>query len=166
MSQSISPRLARYYFGNRRAYKRLLFKFSLFGLLLGLGGIAVSVVFGSIILSVLFKPEYAQYNWVFVQIMTAGAVLVMFSIMNVGLTAARKFAIQVPLYATSAAGCALTAFFLVPRFGISGAAWSLLVCNTIGFLGCFVSVCWAASQEESSPDEPTAATEPLATNSV
>jgi O-antigen/teichoic acid export membrane protein len=73
---------------------------------------------------------------VFVQLTIAGAALFLFSAMNVALTTARRFAIQVPVYAFSAVVCGASAFLLIPHYGMLGAAWSLLICFFTGFVGC------------------------------
>jgi O-antigen/teichoic acid export membrane protein len=140
MGQAVSPRLAVYYVENRRAYKQLLTK--LFGIysLLGFLGVLVSIVIGKRLLTIMFTADYGQHNWVFVQLTIAGLVLFLFSLANTALTTARRFAIQLPLYAIAAIACGLSAFLLVPRYGMLGAAWSLLICYTVGFIGCMAAM--------------------------
>lgn len=136
LTRSVSPRLAKYYAENIKAYKSLLLKLILIGIVLGVTGIIIAVSAGKLILTILFKPEYAEHSNVFVIIVMAGLLLILFSFMNVGLTAARKFAIQVPIYATCAIACCLCSLCLIPKFGMKGAAISLIVCYTIGLTGC------------------------------
>jgi O-antigen/teichoic acid export membrane protein len=141
LSQSTSPRLAKYYFTNRSSYKRLLAKVTGVALVLGLTAIAASVLCGKAILTILFTREYAQHDSVFIQTMVAGAILLLFASMNCGLTATRRFTVQVPVYTLSAVACAISAILLIPRYGMMGAAWSLTICYTVGFSGCLLLVC-------------------------
>ncbi len=140
LGQSTIPRLAKYYAENLRAYKLLLTKLTTVALVIGVTGVIVSILFGKQILTLLFTLEYARHSGVFVQLMLAGAIFFLFSCMNNGLTAARKFVVQIPIYALSAAVCGVSAFLLVPRYGMAGAAWSLLICYCTGFTGCLIFV--------------------------
>lgn len=121
LGQSTMPRLAKYYAENRRGYKLLLTKLTTVALVIGVTGVIVSILFGKQILTLMFTLEYAKHSGVFVHLMAAGSVLLLFSCMNIGLTAARKFAVQLPLYVLSAAACAASAFLLIPRYGMQGA---------------------------------------------
>ena len=67
LSQAISPRLAKYYAQNIRAYKKLLAKLLGIGVLLGILGIIISSLFGKLILTLMFRADYAQYSNVFVK---------------------------------------------------------------------------------------------------
>jgi Na+-driven multidrug efflux pump len=69
--------------------------------------------------------------------MIAGAFLVSFSVMNMGISAQRSFSIQLPVYLI----CTITIFIgsiaLVPKFGINGAAYAYAISNFSGFIFCF-----------------------------
>lgn len=134
--QAVNPRLAKYYVEDRRSYKRLFSKFLAVSFMLGIAGIFISILFGRVILTLVFKADYAEYNNIFVRLTIAGAILFLFSAMNVALTTARKFAIQIPIYIFSVVVCGVAAFLLIPHYGMMGAAWSLLVCYFTGFVGC------------------------------
>jgi O-antigen/teichoic acid export membrane protein len=136
VGQAVCPRLAKYYVEDRRFYKRLFSKFLAVSFMLGIAGIFISILFGRAILTLVFKADYAEYNNIFVQLTIAGAVLFLFSAMNVALTTARKFAIQIPIYAFSVVVCGIAAFLLIPHYGMMGATWSLLICYFTGFAGC------------------------------
>lgn len=137
LTQAVSPRLAKYYAENIKAYKALLLKLVVVAIGLGASGILVAVFAGKLILTIIFRPEYAEHNNVLIILAVAGLLLMLFSFMNVGLTAARKFAIQVPIYAACAIACCISAICFIPRFGMKGAAFSLIVCYVIGIASCF-----------------------------
>jgi len=140
LTQAASPRLAKYYAENIKAYKVLLLKLTIVGIGLGFTGIITSVFFGRQILTLLFTPEYAKHNNVFVLLVVAGLLLMLFSFMTVGLTAARKFSVQVPLYAICAIVCCVSSLFFIPKWGMTGAAASLIVCYLTGLTSCLCYV--------------------------
>lgn len=140
LGEAILPRLSKYYVSSPRAYKLLLLKFSGVALFIGVAGVVVSILFGKLILTLMFTAEYAEHSRVFIQLMVAGSVLLLFTCMNIGLTAARKFVVQVPIYAVAAGVCAVSAFLLIPAYGMIGAAWSLSICYFTGFAGCLLFV--------------------------
>lgn len=134
--QAVSPRLSKYYAEDIKAYKVLLLKLILVGIGLGITGIFAAVFAGKWILTILFRPEYAQYNHVFIVLVMAGFLLIFFYFMNIGLTAARKFVIQVPLYAACAIVCCISSLCLIPKYGMIGASFSLICCYSTGLFGC------------------------------
>jgi O-antigen/teichoic acid export membrane protein len=140
LTQTVGPRLAKYYEENIKAYEVLLLKLVVLGIGLGITGIVIAVFAGKLILTILFRAEYGQYNNVLVILAIAGLLLILFSFMNVGLTAARRFLIQVPLYIICAVVCGVSAICLVPRYGMFGAAISLIFCYLVGFIGCVYHV--------------------------
>jgi O-antigen/teichoic acid export membrane protein len=136
LTQAVSPRLALYYIENIKAYKALLLKLILVGIGLGITGIIIASFAGKFILQILFTPEYAQYNNVFIILVVAGSLLILFTFMNVGLTAARKFLIQVPLYTACVIVCLISSFCFIPKLRMTGAAISLILCYATGLAGC------------------------------
>jgi O-antigen/teichoic acid export membrane protein len=148
LGQSAMPRLAKYYVENRQGYKLLLTKLTTVALVIGVTGVVVSILFGKQILTLMFTLEYAKHHGVFIQIMIAGSILLLFSCMSAGLTAARKFAVQLPIYAVTALVCMISAFLLIPTYGISGAAWSLLICYIAGFSQCLFFVILAVRKKQ------------------
>jgi O-antigen/teichoic acid export membrane protein len=134
LSQSVSPRLARYYLDNLPAYKRLVGKLIIIALVLGCMAILVSVFLGEHILKFLFKPDYAQHNNIFIWVTVSGAVLFVFTFLNTALNAARQFKIQVPIYGLAALICGLSSLILIPSHGMKGAVWSIMLCYIFGVL--------------------------------
>ena len=133
LGQSAAPRLARYYISDRRAFVRLLLKMVLLAASLGAGGIVVAVVAGRPLLTLIYRADYAQHAHVLTWLMVAGAVSYVASMFGYGMTAARKFRVQVPLNIGVTGVTALACWLLVPRFGLQGAAYALL---TAAFISC------------------------------
>lgn len=126
MGQSASPRMARYFAGgNIRKYRALLLRLVGLGALLGLGGVTVAGITGKPLLTLLYRPEYALYNSTFVWLMAAGSLIYMASLLGYGMTAARRFRAQLPLFTLVTAVTAAASFYMIPRFGLNGGAIAL-----------------------------------------
>jgi O-antigen/teichoic acid export membrane protein len=102
---------------------------------IGITGVTVAYFAGHQVLSLLFRPEYGEYAYLFVWIMIAGAVLFTTASLGASLTAARIYRPQVALLAIVAATEAIGCWVLTPRFGLMGAVWSCLGAGIIQFAG-------------------------------
>ena len=128
LAQSASPRLAKYYAaGNSTAFCTLLLKLVGVGLMLGAGGVFVAVVAGGPILTLLYKPEYAERSDLFAWLMVAAGMGYVSSFLGYGMTAARYFRVQMPLFVLVTGSCAIACFWLIPTQGVRGAAIALIV---------------------------------------
>lgn len=134
LSQTVNPRLAKYYHFDRKAFKLLMGKLIFISAGLGTAGIVASVLFGKQILTLIFKPDYAEHNDLFIVATIAGAVLFIFTFINSGLNAAKCFKIQVPIYAGSAITATIFSFLLIPHYKMIGAMISILVCYLFGLM--------------------------------
>jgi O-antigen/teichoic acid export membrane protein len=128
LGQSASPRLAKYYAaGNSKEYKSLLVKTLLIGLLLGGVSSLVAAIAGKQILTILYRPEYAQQVYLFVLLMVAAGIGYVASFMGYGMTAAQYFRVQMPLFTITTGISAAICFWLVPTQGSIGAAIALII---------------------------------------
>jgi O-antigen/teichoic acid export membrane protein len=136
LGQSASPRLARH-FARRHTgdFSLLMWRLVLIGAALGLIGVLVAITVGRPLLTALYRPEYGEAAPVFVWAMAAAGLTYMANFVGYGLTAARQFLVQAPLFLvvtlTTVVACAL----LVPRYGILGATWALLVAGAVQLAG-------------------------------
>lgn len=136
LGQSATPRLARYYArGQTASYGILLLKLAAVGAVIGAVGVVVALAAGAQILGVLYGPEYAEHSTILVWIMIAAAVGYVASFGGYGITAARYFRVQIPLFAMVAGTAAAACFWLVPGSGLLGAARALLVAALAQVLG-------------------------------
>ncbi len=136
LGQAASPRLARYFSaGQRRAFFQLLGKIVAVGVVLGITAVLAAMFFGREILTLLYKAEYAKYQPVFVWLMLAAGLSFVASFFGYGLTAARYFRAQVPLFASSALLTALGCGILIPRMGLIGAAAALAIAALFNIVG-------------------------------
>jgi O-antigen/teichoic acid export membrane protein len=128
LAESASPRLAKYYAaGNSTAFRTLLLKLVGVGLMLGTAGVFVAVVAGKPILTLLYKPEYAERADLFAWLMVAAGMGYVSSFLGYGMTAARYFRVQMPLFVLVTGSCAIACFWLIPTQGVRGAAIALIV---------------------------------------
>jgi len=135
LGQSAAPRLARYHVSDRAAFKRLLAKMLLVAAAVGAAGILVAVLWGRPLLTLLYRRDYAEHADVFVWVMIAAAVSYVASMLGYGMTAARIFRAQVPLFATCSLGITMTCTLLMKSEGMMAAAYALLVGSCISVFG-------------------------------
>lgn len=132
LGQSATPRLARYFADNDAAgFERLSLQMAAGGVALGLVGIPISLIFGSTILRLVYKPEYAQHAALLSAAMLAAGIGFAASLLGYSITAARKFQQQVPLQLACLVGAAMAAYILVPAWGLAGAVAAVGTGSTI-----------------------------------
>jgi len=136
LGQAVTPRLANYY--SKYKYKEfynLIFKLFIFGLLIGLLGIGILLMFGKEILTIVYTSEYAQYINVFLIVMFGAIFLYSTVFLGTGLTAMRKFKIQLPIHTISYIVVLLSSAVLIPKYAIIGAAFVVLLGNLASAIG-------------------------------
>ncbi len=128
LSESASSRLAKYYAASdRRRFSMLLIQLSAIGACFGLGGVLLAAIGGKQVLTLLYRPEYAQQQELFLLLMISAGIGYASSSLGYGLTAARYFRVQMPLFIVVTATSALGCLWLVPKMGMKGAAISLII---------------------------------------
>lgn len=128
LGQSASPRLAKYYaMGNSQAFRTLLIELVGIGGAIGVVAVSIAQVAGRELLTIIYRPEYAQQKDLFVQVMVAAGIGYVASFLGYGITAARYFLIQIPLFIGVTATSAIASLWLIPSLGLSGAALALIL---------------------------------------
>ncbi len=136
LGQAATPRLAEYYAGRHlRAFCSLILKLVVMGVALGIAGVAVAVVAGRPLLSALYRPEYAAHSDVLVLLMGAAGIMYVASPLGFGMTAARCLKAQVPLFAAVTVASIAASALLIPRGGLHGAAWALVIAAAVQAAG-------------------------------
>lgn len=144
LAQSASPRLAKYYAaGNSTAFRTLMLKLVGVGLMLGAGGVFVAVVAGRPILTLLYKPEYADRADLFAWLMVVAGITYVASFLGYGITAARYFQVQMPLFALVTGASALACLWLIPTMGVQGAVIALIVGAIVQAVFSFAVIAYA-----------------------
>ena len=135
LGQSAFTRLSRAYAsGNVAAFGSLLVVLLACGAGLGVCGMLISKFAGREILSLLFRPEYAERAELLPWIMAAGAVLFMAQFVGFGLTAAGFYHSQVYLNILANLSLVVACFWLVAGKGLLGAIIAMLIAATVQFL--------------------------------
>ncbi len=128
LESSASAPLARLHAsGDVRGFRRLFGRLMATHTVVALAGVVVSRLFGRPLLTVLFSAEYAEHVDVFVAIMWATLVATSTGVVMTALIAARFIQIQLPLIAATSLTALAACWWLVPSFGMHGAAWSLAI---------------------------------------
>jgi O-antigen/teichoic acid export membrane protein len=135
LAQTASPRLARYIADrNRQAAQSLLIQLLLIALLIGAAGIAIAAVAGKPILSLLYRSEFAEHTDLLVWLMVAAAISHLSSVLGFFMTAARKFSVQVPLFACVCAASVIACAVLIPVCGLPGLALAMAAGFAVQFI--------------------------------
>ena len=128
LESSASSQLAkRHTSGDVRGFRRLFWQLMATHTAIALVGVAVAWKFGRPLLTLLFSADYAEHVDVFVTIMWATLVATSAGVLMTALIAARFIQIQLPLITVTSLASLAACWWLVPRFGMQGAAWSLAV---------------------------------------
>ena len=136
LGQSAFTRLARSFAaGNLAAYSSLLAKLLAFGATLGVCGMVVSKFAGREILTILFRPEYAERAELLPWIMAVGGVLFMAQFLGFGMTAAGYYNSQVILNILANLSLFAGCYWLVSRQGLLGAIFGMLIAAIVQLTG-------------------------------
>jgi len=127
LATSAVPRLARLYADGRvPEFRSLLIRLVGVGCLIGLLGLAIAHGAGAWFLTVVYSADYARQSYIFTILMGAAALHFAASMLTSGITSARWFRIQVPLYLVVAGATAWGCAHWVPTMGLTGAAVGVL----------------------------------------
>jgi O-antigen/teichoic acid export membrane protein len=138
LGRSASPRLAQYYAAERSAaFRRLLFKLTGIGVMQGIVSVLVVLVAGEEILTLFYRPEYAQQN-IFLRLMVAAGMAFVASFLIDGVTAARHFRVQVFLYGFVTITLVLACYYFIPSGGLLGAANALIIARGVQLIGSLI----------------------------
>jgi len=136
LGQSATPRMARYYSeGNGSAFKKLLFKLMGIGVLFGLLGILLALLAGGRILAFIYTPEYGGQAQLFTWLMVVATLGNVASFLGYGMTAARYFKAQLPLFTLVVLTSLFSCLWLIPAHGLKGAAVALGLALIVQLVG-------------------------------
>jgi O-antigen/teichoic acid export membrane protein len=139
LGQSALSPLAKYYsIGNIKQFKGLILKLFLFGILLGLTGISITLFKGKEILTILYKSEYAQNNDSFILLMIWGGLLYAASLLGYGTAAARYFKSTLIMSSLIVIVTTITSFIWIPSYGLKGSALVLISNSIFQLLGTLI----------------------------
>lgn len=128
LTQSVTTRLARLFAeGEIEEFSRLLTRLSMLGALITVVGVPMTYVAGRPLVMLFYGREYAEHVGLLALFVAISGVSTIGSFIFCGLTAARMFQIQVPVYIATVVVTIAGAALLVPRLGLIGAGTALLL---------------------------------------
>jgi len=126
LGTATSPRLAKYFQTDRKAFLSVLRTLILLGLAAAAVCVGTAWLLGRHILTLLFKATYAEYTTEFVWLMGAAGMMFLVSFAIYSLTAMRGFGHLLVSFVVIVVLCAALASLLIPTYGVQGAAWTRL----------------------------------------
>ena len=126
LGESSIVRLSAYYaMGRYSEFKGLMRKLSFTGLGIGLLGVAITAVLGKYILSILYKPDYAQWNAAFICLASVSVVKYYYVFFCTAFSAMRMFNMQFWLKLPGLLVMLLLSYIFIRNFGLMGAVWAV-----------------------------------------
>jgi len=136
LTQSVTTRLARLFAdGDHKQFVRLLTKLSMLGVLIAAVGVPVTFLVGQPLLTLVYRREYADHVGLLALFVGIAGLSTIGSFLFCGLTAARTFRVQVPVYFAAMLIGVVGSALLVPRGGLIGAGIALLSSVVTAVLG-------------------------------
>jgi len=133
------PRLATAYTSSLPEFQRLVRRLVAFGIACGVATIVVIVVMGRPLLKYAYSSDYALNSPVLSWLAIATSLSFVTSMLTYGITAARRFKPQLVGSSIALMVCIGATGLLVPRYGLTGAAWALIAAEAAR-LACFVAI--------------------------
>jgi O-antigen/teichoic acid export membrane protein len=139
-------RLAQYHItGAHSAFRHLMTKLLLVAAALGIAGILVSAFAGGRILALLYTNEYSRMAAVLTMLCVGSALSYVASFLGYGMTALRRYRIQVPIFVAVVLITLFSCYWLTRRYGLMGTAVGMLVGN-LGQLLMSAAVVWRTTR--------------------
>jgi O-antigen/teichoic acid export membrane protein len=132
LGQSVSTRMARLFADSEiPRFKALLGKLILFAAALGVVALGVALVIGRPVLTLVYRPEYAEHVDLLLLMVVDATLVAIGAFVGFGMTAARCFRPQMSIMAATVVTTAVFTLALVPRFGLMGAGYGLLIASFV-----------------------------------
>jgi O-antigen/teichoic acid export membrane protein len=125
LANSATPRLSRSYVHDIAGFTRLVWKLVKFGAILGGGFLLISLLLSRQLLTLAFTSDYARHPEVFIWLMVAAGLGYVARFLVYSMTAARQLKAQTPLYALTLGAIGGLSAWLIPAYGLLGAAWAV-----------------------------------------
>ncbi|MGA3351254.1 MAG: oligosaccharide flippase family protein [Candidatus Sulfotelmatobacter sp.] len=132
LGQSVCTRMSRLLAnGDVHRFRVLIGKLIGISILLGIVGVAGAAIFGKLVLTMVYRPEYANHVNLLIVLVIDAAVGAAASFLGFGMTAARCFRSQVPIMVATVLTAAVLTLALLPYCGLMGAGFALLASSMV-----------------------------------
>ena len=139
--QSVTTRLARMFAeGEIKGFVRLLTRLCMLGVLMSAIGVPLALVVGKPLLTALYRPDYAGHVDLLAILMGASGVTTIGAFLYCGMNAARLFRQQVPVYLAASFACVAGSAIFIPRYGLVGAGYAVLLSATAIVVAGFIAM--------------------------
>ena len=136
LSAAASTRLARLYVEQDfRGFLRIVGRLCAIGGGIGVFGVLLTLAIGRPLLRLIYSEEYAEHVQLLAGFVAVASVSAIGTFLFCGLTAARMFRAQAPVYLVAVVAGLVGATILVPRYGLGGGAWSLFLSVSTVMIG-------------------------------
>ncbi len=127
LNQSVSAKLGRLAStGEAQPFRSFVRKLQLFYLVLGVAGVGFTMLAGGPLLA-LVRPDLLAYQTVLTLVVVSVALDLQNGIVDMSLVAARRIAPLAPACGLSVATSAICCWFLIPHYGLEGAAVAMII---------------------------------------
>ena len=127
LGQSVCTRMSKQFAeGDVRGFRLLLTKLLWFATALGAAGLGLTLLAGRPVLTIVYKPQYAEHVDLLLVMVVTASVTAIASFLGFAMTAARCFRAQLPIMGVTLVTTFALTLALVPRLGLMGAAYALL----------------------------------------
>jgi O-antigen/teichoic acid export membrane protein len=132
LGQSVCTRMARLFADcDIRRFKALLGRLILFAAALGIMALGLASVVGRPVLTLVYRPEYAEHVDLLMLMVVDATLVAIGSFVGFGMTAARCFRPQMSIMAATVIATVVFTLMLMPRFGLMGAGYGLLIASFV-----------------------------------
>jgi O-antigen/teichoic acid export membrane protein len=136
LGQSAMPRLAESCLvKDVGVVKRLVLNLIQAGAVVGVAGVLVALLFGRRLLTLMYRPDYAEHLDVFVWLMVAQGTSCIAAPLWYVLMSAQFYRVLTGFAIALIGIISINCLWLIPTYGLIGAAWAICVANFIQFLG-------------------------------
>lgn len=136
LAGSAIPLLAKHYASaDWLALRKLLVKLVGIALLLGIGGCLIALIGGSEILTLIYGPDYGAETSLLFWVMVTAMIGYVSWFLGDALTAIRCINLQVPLFVVTVISTTISCSWLIPSFGLLGAAAAMVIGSLVRMVG-------------------------------
>jgi O-antigen/teichoic acid export membrane protein len=132
LGQSVCTRMSKQFAaGDARGFHLLLTKLIGFAAFLGVAGVAFTLLAGRPILTIIFRPQYADHVDLLLVMVGTASLNAVASFLGFAMTAARCFRAQLPILGATVVTTLALTVALVPHLGLMGAGYALFVAAAV-----------------------------------
>jgi len=152
LAHAATPRLAQYYAAGRLpAFYRLTWIVTGISLAMSIASVLVVGLFGGTVLKLLYAEQYAKYTDAFMWSTLVGCLYFIGTPLAAATNAKRMFRIQVPIHVGKIIVISALCPYLIPKYGLIGAMWSLFVSSLLAVIGYAVAAIYPVRSAETTP---------------